>query len=288
MKVETNIDNLIACASREVKMRKRVYLGHGTSGGGQVGRGKLTQEKADEEIAYMQSILDLLLKYKLETANQGKPITLEEYVIVPRDEYQNKTQPIAIKASYVRGLLSQVSNILSASEVAGKEEFSVPIPVRSLNIGSVAEKYKEYFSYQLLNTGETKDKIATFCAAFKDVFGMAYAVNPRDARIWKADHKKVLAPPQVMDFYMRCKEYPITGPKSIPNYLRHYQAILQLKKKVDNDKTQTFPGYFDKNLLDRLAKHEPEKYQKYRTHLTRIGFVRTQNPASGEVWKRKQ
>jgi len=287
MKNDIPIDEMTNCALREVKMRKRVYLGEGTSGKGMVGKDKMKLEDAEREIALMQAILDLLLRYKLETANQITPKMIQEYAIIPRDGFQNQENPIAVKLGYIGGLLSEVSNILPAVEVSGKAIFTIPLPNKVEFIPDVAKQYSEYFSYEALKVDSTRDKIGIFCVAFKAQFGKDYAVKPNQARKWKEDHSKTPAPMALMQFYMKCSEFPIAGPKSILDYLRHYESILQLKEKASKDKTGDFPGYFDKSLLSKLASSNPTKYQAYRTHLQSIGFERKQNPSMGEIWVRK-
>jgi hypothetical protein len=49
------MDDMIGCANRELVLRKRVYPQW-------VANGRMTQEKADKEIAAMAAILDHLLK----------------------------------------------------------------------------------------------------------------------------------------------------------------------------------------------------------------------------------
>lgn len=285
--MRVTIDQMIACASREIKMRKRVYLGEGVHGGGKVGKGTMTKEAADLEIECMQSILNHLLSSKLESANEKKTVMVEEWAVIPRDEYQNENRPIAVKMGYIGGLLSQITEILPAAEKSGKMEFTIPIPIKTRYISEVAFLNSEYFTYKQLKVESTRDKIAIFCVAFKTCFDTDYKVRPKDAKIWKEEHGKVPAPIDLVDFYMRCTDYPIAGPKSIRDYLRHYDSIIQLKERAEKDKSDNFPGYFDKGLLDRLAKSDSGKYQKYRTHLRAIGYERKQNPTMGEVWLRK-
>jgi hypothetical protein len=50
-----SIDDMIGCAKRELLMRKRVYAKW-------VADGRMTEKKAEDEIAFMSAILDHLLK----------------------------------------------------------------------------------------------------------------------------------------------------------------------------------------------------------------------------------
>jgi hypothetical protein len=50
-----SMDDMIGCAKRELMMRKRVYAKW-------VDEGRMSEKKAEDEIAFMNAILDHLLK----------------------------------------------------------------------------------------------------------------------------------------------------------------------------------------------------------------------------------
>ena len=283
----------IKCLIREIGMRHKVYPGR-------VAKGRMTQADMDKEIAEMNAALKSLQALELEGKGMlfGQQVSggdgpVQEWAIRLEPDLEQKliaagklTSAPNIKAIYINGFLSAIVNIESASIQATKTHFNLPIFnwIRTMD----TEPPHMHYVYTLLSTESTQQKIAAFCEAFEKQLNRKYKVTGKEAKAWKSkEFKEVPADIPTLEFYMSTSDYPISGPKSITDYLRHHQAIIQLIERDQEGPNGkwTFPSYFDKMMLDDLARRNPPQYQAYRTHLRSLGFVRTSNPATGEHWK---
>lgn len=282
----------IECVAREIGMRHQVYAGR-------VAKKRMTQKEMDREIAEMTAALNTLKALDIEGKGTlfGQQLSVEGVIqewrvsLVPELEQKllaagKLKQPPNVKAIYVNGFLSAIVNIESTSAEATKTYFGLPVFnwIRSMD----TEPPHMHYVYELLDTATTQQKIAAFCTVFEGQFNRKYKVEGKEAKAWKSkEFEEVPADLPTLEFYMATTDFPISGPKNITDYLRHHQSIIQLIERHQEGPNGkwTFPSYFDKMMLDDLARRNPPQYQAYRTHLKGLGFVRTANPATGEHWK---
>lgn len=294
MKKQTEIplQNQIQCVAREIAMRLKYYPGR-------VAKGTMLQAAADDETNAMRAVLNTLqhlevqgrgILYDQHAAAEG---IIEEWIISLDPSLEQaliakgkmKVPPL-IKAIYVDGLLDAVVNLRPASRIASKPVFTLPLLYRCAGYPDTPP-HPQYV-FQRVETQSVQQRIAAFCEAFERATGNKYKVPGKDAKAWAGkEYQDVPADRELLDFYMKCTEFPINGPKGIADYLRNYQGTVQLQQRALAGPADKFPAYFDKHLMDELSKSKPAQWQAYRTHLVSLGYVRTANPAVGETWKLK-
>jgi hypothetical protein len=285
-----NYDTLIACVRREIKMREKVYPGR-------VAKGKMTEEAARQETEAMRDVLSVLIQSQAEApeslfakAPTKGPLLRYLVTLKPHIMQGHEAGPYRAILEYVNGVLSCVSDMRGCAAMATEQMVKLPLPATVDDLIAYIHEGNRFYDYTLLKTTTTQQRIAAFCAAYDEATGNKFDVSPRLAKKWHDDFRHVDAAPEVLAFYMQTQTFPIAGPKGIDDYLRHYDAILELmnRDKVKALNPDSFPAYFDQKLYNDLGKADPSKLTRYKQHLKGLGYSPKQTNTGHVIWIEKQ
>lgn len=167
-------------------------------------------------------------------------------------------------ASYTDGILRMFINDIS--------KFSTPpkyIPIQE----GLLELVERIHTVKLVQARTVAEKVAMFCLLYKEYRQVAYRASKEE----KANMKLVAASKDLLHTYFTQTAYPLSGPKSISDYIRHYNAVRDLATN-GRPARSTFPDHPDSEYEKTLS---PEKLSAYRLHLVQLGWKKVEG-----VWKR--
>lgn len=170
-------------------------------------------------------------------------------------------------AIYQDGVLKQLLcdfDLPAISAITGEE-----FPLRELDL-----LHSEVFTAKKLEPRSVADKVALFCLHYKQHKTVAYRAGKEE----KANLKHVVVNEQLLKVYLTSASYPLTGTKSMADYVRHYNAIRDL---AANGKTvkSGMPAVYDLSY-EKLISEDVSKLQRYWAHLRGLGWKKENG-----VWK---
>ena len=124
----------------------------------------------------------------------------------------------------------------------------------------------EMLTAKELKAKSVADKVAMFCMLYKNHKGITYRAMKEE----KANLKSVTVNEQLLNTYFATVQYPLTGIKTMADYVRHYNAVRDLAtngKPVKN----SFPEVYDKQY-EAMIGDDVSKLQRYWAHLRAQGW----------------
>ena len=120
----------------------------------------------------------------------------------------------------------------------------------------------------------TADKIALFCMLYLQHKGTAYRTTKQE----RANIKHVTVNELLLNTYFKATQYPLTGLKSVSDYIRHYNQVRDLATNGQPVR-QKFPDHYDREY-EKMIADDVSKLQRYWAHLRSLGWSKVDG-----VWK---
>ena len=279
---------ILEAAKRELKMREKVYPG-------QIQAGKMNKSQATHEKDCMREIIALIERQILLEKGVVSPSTdfstgiIERYQMQLTDPIQEKLtkefniDTMNVLLVYVDGVLDTISNLSSITRTSPNDVLNLQPPTKLIDFAEITKEQKKTYVYLPIQTLKTHQKIAAFCAAYKQAFDRSYKVTNQDSGLWEKSYKDIGVDREMLDFYMKSTTYPLNGTKCIRDYLTHYSSLDSMyhQMAVGSD---GLPNRFDRKLYKELESKNPKAWQQYRTKLRKMGYVEIKTHLGDKTW----
>lgn len=169
---------------------------------------------------------------------------------------------------------------------------SLPIPFQLADYSRVPDYIEmkeisgELYPVEAAAHTPTNYKIGMFMGLYKNKFGVDYKFRGGDNNWAKGENTRIPAVVEEIDFYLTTDEYPIKGNKCITDYLKHYNAVVQMmaKKKTANKCPDEWDAAYYKTcweMEDKTALHN------YVAHLKSLGYIKAQTNTGKTIFKKE-
>lgn len=111
------------------------------------------------------------------------------------------------------------------------------------------------------------DKVAMFCMVYHQRKNLTYRPLAEEKR----NISHVTVNKELLDVYFNHNQYPLTGTKTITDYIRHYNTVRDLAINGKPEKSR-FPDVYDREFERGL---EGETLSAYWQHLIKCGWKKT-------------
>lgn len=138
------------------------------------------------------------------------------------------------------------------------------IPIQEKSFIAWSNDYK----VTALQPRSVADKVALFCLLYKQHKNLTYRAGKEE----KANLKLVTVNNELLEVYFTSTQYPLTGTKSMADYVRHYNTVRDLATNGKPVKS-AFPDVYDREYEKRIGE-DVSKLQRYWAHLRAQGWVK--------------
>jgi hypothetical protein len=148
-----------------------------------------------------------------------------------------------------------------------QESLYMYLPQREHEITEKAKFWNERgVTFEELKARTTEEKLALFCAVFKDKRGSGYTPKQNE----KHNIKQVMVTERLLKTYFENTTYPLSYAKSVNDYIRNYNYVRDIDKNgapVSNP--YKFPAVYDPDFEKKL---NGPALSDYRAHLRDLGW----------------
>lgn len=140
----------------------------------------------------------------------------------------------------------------------------IPFLLSAINLSEAAFLEQSGIKIQKLQAKSVADKVAMFCMLYKQHKNVSYYATKEE----KANLKNVTVNEQLLTAYLTTNTYPLTGAKSMADYVRHYNTVRDLVTNGRPVKSR-FPDVYDSGYEKTI---EGETLSAYWQHLIKLGW----------------
>lgn len=181
-------------------------------------------------------------------------------------------------ATYENGELTALEGIHHMAKMWDQWCINAPVPLREKEISDKVRTYEGLVSIELIELSKNDAKIAAFCKKYREEVGVPYRRSLADVSAMRS----VDVSDELLDTYFNNTEWWGKQPKSIRNYAKNYNALMQLlnqPKKAAKKKGVAYPDHYDREFARKLKGPQISAYWR---HLRNLG-LKPQKTATGTI-----